>query len=92
MAATVETLAREFGKALRSLVSAEDMQEIILRNRNESRSGICHSHDFCDANVVLHEVFLAHGMDIADEGGRDRWGTLWVDAWNLAQLRDFRAD
>lgn len=92
MTTTIGTLPREFGKALRSLLPAEEMQEVVLRNQNESRPGICHSHDFCDANVVLHEVFLAHGMDIAVEGGRDRWGEIWDSVWNVARSRDFRAD
>jgi hypothetical protein len=31
-------------------------------------------------------------MDVAGEGGLDRWGKLWDDAWNLAKERGFAAD
>jgi hypothetical protein len=67
------------------------MQSVILRNSSEKQPNICHSHDFCDANVVMHEVFLAHGMDPADEGGMDQWGCLWNATWNLAKDRGFDA-
>ena len=79
------TLALEFGASLRALLSPEEMQLVIVRNAAETDSNICHSHDFCDANVVLHEVFLAHGMDPADEGGMEKWGSLWNETWMLAK-------
>jgi hypothetical protein len=90
--ADVRTLAQEFSASLRSLLTPEQMQSVILRNAAETDSNICHSHDFCDANVVMHEVFLVHGMDPADEGGMDRWGRLWDAAWNLAKDRGFDPD
>lgn len=89
MTADAHTLALEFSASLRALLSPEEMQLVILRNAAETHPNICHSHDFCDANVVLHEVFLAHGMDPADEGGMDRWGSLWDAAWNLAKAKNF---
>ena len=50
------------------------MSEIVERNKNETDPNICHSHDFCDANMFLHEVFMAYGMDVADESGMERYG------------------
>ena len=77
MQITVQSLALEFSHALRSELSAEEMRVVVRRNRAQLSPNICHSHDFCDANMVLHGVFLQHGMDAADEGGMDRWGELW---------------
>lgn len=91
MTADAKTLALEFSAALRTLLTLEQMQSVILRNDSETQPNICHSHDFCDANVVMHEVFLAHGMDPADEGGVDQWGSLWDATWNLAKDRGFDA-
>lgn len=51
---------------------------------------MCHLHDFCNANVVIYEVFLRYGMDPAAKGGMDYYGVLWDQAWNLAKSRDFR--
>ncbi len=86
---TALCLAQEFSRALKGQLSVEELRLIVSRNRAEANSKICHSHDFCDANVVLHEVFLNHGMDIADEGGRDKWGALWDEAWNIAKTSEF---
>ena len=89
MQITVQSLALEFSHALRSELSAEEMRVVIQRNRAQLSPNICHSHDFCDANMVLHAVFLQHGMDAADEGGMDRWGELWDHAWNMAKAEEF---
>ena len=92
MGMPVEDLAREFSERLKQTLSAEELNELVLRNRIETTPNICHSHDFCDANMLLHEVFIRHGMDIADEGGRERWGELWDAAWNLSKSREFWVD
>lgn len=84
-ATDARTLAREFSASLRALLSPEEIELVIARNAAEKDPNICHSHDFCDANVVLLDVFLAHGMDPADEGGMEKWGNLWDETWTLAK-------
>lgn len=85
----VELLAKEFSEALKLQLTSDEMREVLYRNRSETDPRICHTHDFCDPNVVLHEVFSRYGMDIADEGGRDRWGALWDDVWSKAKSAEF---
>lgn len=63
------------------------MREVVERNRVETAPSCCHTHDFCDTNMVLYE---GHGMDLATEDGMERHGALWDQAWNLAQSREFR--
>ncbi len=87
---TAEVLALEFSQSLRALLTPTQMSQVILRNVQDGDPAICHSHDFCDANVVMHEVFLSHGMDPADEGGAEKWGPLWDNAWNLAKASGFQ--
>lgn len=89
MNVSIEALAKEFSHSLKSALSSEEMNDLVKKNQSELIPGICHSHDYCDANMVLHEVFMKHGMDIADEGGRERWGEVWDSAWNLAKSNDF---
>ena len=89
MTPTVETLAGEFSQSLHSLLTAEQMSEVLARNRAETHPGICHTHDFCDANMVMHEVFLSYGIDCADQGSMDKWGQVWDAAWSLAKARAF---
>ena len=86
----IETLALEFSQGLHAYLSPAQMGEIVERNENETDPNICHSHDFCDANMFLHEVFMTYGMDVADAGGMEKYGHLWDQAWNLAKSRGFR--
>lgn len=69
MTPTADTLALEFSEGLHACLGADKMKEVVQRNRVETAPGCCHSHDFCDANMVLYEVFLRHGMDPATEEG-----------------------
>ena len=89
MQITVQALALEFSHGLRSELSLHEMRLVIQRNRVQFSPNICHSHDFCDANMVLYAVFLQHEMDVADEGGMDRWGELWDQVWNMAKAEEF---
>lgn len=86
----VDTLAREFSEGLHAYLTEEQMQAVVERSRVETAAGACHSHDFCDANMVLYEVVLRHGMDPVAEGGMDLYDALWDQAWSLAKARDFR--
>ncbi len=90
MIPTIETLALEFSQGLHAYLGPGQMREVVERNREETVPGICHSHDFCDANMFLYDVFMKYGMNPADEGGMDQWGELWDQAWNLAKSRGFQ--
>ena len=92
MNAVAEMLTNKFGAALRTHISPDEMDEVITSNQGETNPGICHSHDFCDANVVLYEVFISHCIDVADEGGIARWGQLWGKVWNRAKAQGFRSN
>lgn len=92
MTPTATTIAVEFSQSLHACLGPEQMRKVVERNRTETTPGICHSHDFCDANMVLYAVFLHHDMDPASEGGMELHGALWDQAWNLAKSRDFRVE
>lgn len=51
----VVRLAAAFGKALRSVLTEEEIDRVNSLNR--SREDTCASHDFCDANIVMAEAF-----------------------------------
>jgi len=92
MPPSAETLAIEFSQALRSCLTEVQMAEVVRLNRAEHSPGVCHSHDFCDANMVLYEVFMQYGMNPVAGGGLDRWGDLWDRSWNLAKAAGFKTD
>lgn len=90
MTPTADTLALQFSEGLHASLGAEKMREVVERNRVETAPCCCHSHDFCDANMVLYEVFLRNSMDPATEEGMELHGALWDQVWNLAKSREFR--
>ena len=92
MTPTAETLAQEFSQGLRAYLTEEQMAEVVQLNCAETSPGICHSHDFCDANMVLYDVFMKNGMNPVEEGGIDRWGALWNRTWNMAKESEFKTD
>lgn len=78
----VETLAKEFSAKLEEWIG-EELKTVVARNYVEKDSAICHSHDFCDANMAMIEVFEARGLD---------WEThneLLDAAWNKAKANNF---
>lgn len=63
----VGALAIEFCDAMREALTPDQLRQVVERNQAETHAGVCHSHDFCDANMVMHEVFMGRGMDTTAE-------------------------
>lgn len=87
---TVDALAVAFCDALFGTLTSDQMRQVVERNQAETNPGVCHSHDFCDANIVMHEVFMARGLDLSAEDCPPEWVDLWNRAWDLAKARGFR--
>lgn len=85
----MDSLANQFSKLMRSTLTPVQMDQVVEGNRTETNRNVCHSGDFCDSNMVLHDVFVRYGIDVADEGGAEKWGHLWDAAWTLAITRGF---
>jgi hypothetical protein len=52
----VEPLARRFGAVLQSWLTSAERREILARNARGAPR-VCHSHDFCDANMAMDQAF-----------------------------------
>lgn len=68
------------------------VMELRRRNAAETHSAVCHSHDFCDANLVMDAAFKAvTGASIGEReeagngGMTDAEIELWSDAWHIAK-------
>ena len=85
----IKQLATEFSKELAWVLTEVELAEVVKRNAEEPDSGICHSHDFTDANQAMLDVFERHGMDIAGEGGVEQYGSMWNQAWAQAKSDNF---
>lgn len=84
---STQVLANKFSMILRSWLSEEEMQEVIKRNKSETNRSVCHSHDFCDANMAMQEALESFGLTVSADSDED--AALWNGAWNLAQKSDF---
>jgi hypothetical protein len=88
--AEAEELAAEFSRMLRETLSTEEMAEVKARNAVEQSPDVCHSHDFCDANMVMDAAGKKLGLWSADLDINDQSNmTLWNTAWNIAKCRGF---
>lgn len=54
----------EFCRALREEIGDEEYAEVLALNAQETDPNVCHSHDYCDANMVmLATVQRVYGLD-----------------------------
>jgi hypothetical protein len=85
---TATALSDAFVTLVRGALTPEQWDEMRRRNAT-ALAGTCSSHDFIDANILMHEAFIAVvGHDpIPDEGEvADADIDLWNAAWSLAHL------
>lgn len=76
-------LAEKFTELLRAALSPAEFAEMADANANETDAGICHSHDYCDANQVMLNAMESLGIEY------DAENTLFSDAWLHARLELF---
>lgn len=95
-----EQLAREFSLKLRHYLSEHEMSQVISLNESEEDKDCCHSHDFCDANMVMDEAFIKvfnrscifpsdveENPELAAKEVEDL--DLWNAAWTVAKNNKF---
>lgn len=83
-------LAREFGSVVQEWLKTADFREMNERNKMEENPSICHSHDFCDANMAMLEAWdrvVRTEYDMNTQTHDD----LWNAAWTIAKAADFYA-
>lgn len=67
-------------------IGMERLAEVFRRNAAEVNPSVCHSHDFCDANVLMADAFACVvGRRVDIESDED--ASLWNGAWFLAKSR-----
>ena len=87
-------LAREFGSLLQEELTSAQFREAIYLNKVEAVLGVCHSHDFCDANMVMLAAFekiMGKQPSFLDGEEDAAELELWNDAWAIAKAADFFA-
>lgn len=86
----VETLALRFATLLQEVLGEAVVAQIDGRNAAEKNPGVCHSHDFCDANEVMLQAMRNSGMDSEAPSDHTVWSIV-DQAWTKARLAGFSA-
>jgi len=76
-------IASRFVTVLRSWLDSDEWRLMGERNAVETDPFVCHSHDFCDANMAMCEAFASvtgGPPDADDEAQAKLWSTAWADA------------
>lgn len=83
MSTMTTEIAHRFAQNLLHDIGMNNMREVIARNAVEPNLAICHSHDFCDANMPMLDAFQEiFGVDLnVDEPFHC---ILWGEAWSHA--------
>jgi len=81
-------LAGAFVGTLCRWLGPDKIREVRLRNSKETDHDVCHSHDFCDANMAMDAAMSECGIDTdATDHNDDDFRALWTAAWNIAKER-----
>lgn len=87
-----DRLAEGFRKVLASWLMPAELARIDALNKASGDPLICASHDFCDANMAMHESFVELiGRTPADDVDCEGSARLWNTAWDRAKAKGFAA-
>ena len=82
----VHKTAKRFAGLLRIELGAAQFAEVKRLNGVQADKSICHSHDFCDANVAMadaiREICGVDGrrLDLRDADAQEFWNDAWREA------------
>jgi len=82
----VAVLAKTFSRVLWRCLTAAEMYQVIARNAAGTDPGVCHSHDFCDANTAMEQALQELGVSYT---APTEVTELINEAWDLAKAVDF---
>jgi hypothetical protein len=82
-----DRLAGVFIACMKNTLSLPALVEVDERNRVEADRSVCHSHDFCDANMVMYSACQIVFPGCASPEDVD--AVAWNAAWNEAKKRGF---
>jgi hypothetical protein len=89
-------LAVLFGVEIRQYLTPSELAEANKRNAAETDTLICHTHDFCDANMAMDAAFeRVYAKSVSDypDGSDEQQAAfkVWNAAWGLAATNKFWA-
>jgi hypothetical protein len=91
MSFIVNNLAVKFCDVLHEWLTEDELAIVVERNASRDCECVCHSHDFCDANMAMDEAWsrmFQDEIDLSSEIDTD----LWNAAWDLAKKHNFNTN
>ena len=82
-------LAKLFSELLIKEIGKDNVKEAIARNIASNQIGVCHSHDFCDANMVMLDAWCKLNKKNSDGFFYDDVYDTVNIAWNEAIANNF---
>ena len=86
----INLLAREFARTLRDTLDDSEIRLVNERNAT-AFPGVCHSHDFRDANMVMLAAWEKLTGAEPDLDSCD-YADAWNAAWDMARIARFYVD
>ena len=90
---TMHQLARAFSLLLMREIGVDNLTEVNrLNNTKAYQHGACATHNYCDANQVMIDAFVAiFGREpaYADEPGNEQDTNITISAWDEARKNKF---
>jgi len=83
-----EKVAIRFTQLLAQQLTEEEQASVIRLNKCELHPYVCHTHDFCDANMPMAEAFTQI-VGFEPDSSSEVHATLWGTAWDIAKSNHF---
>ncbi len=86
----INAVAQRFAGRLRAMLTPGQWRTMRQANAAEQDAGVCHSHDYCDANEVMADAIAdvtgAYDSLAPDDPREDSLIRTWNAAWDAARL------
>lgn len=84
---TLRALAREYRETVRAVIGEENFATVLEDYKNCEDGNIGHEHDFCDANMVVHEIWERHfgSVDEMNQEYLDQLSSIMITAFPCKQ-------
>lgn len=82
-------LARAFVGELRKDIGVSKIKQAAIRNSKDDNPSVCHTHDFCDANMSMHAAGIRLGY-WTDDSDLESLCPLMNKAWDIAKAASFK--
>lgn len=84
---TLRALARQYREAVRAEIGEENFATVLNEYKNCEDGDIGHEHDFCDANMVVLEIWERHfgAVDEMNQEYLDQLSSIMITAFPCKQ-------